>query len=351
MLIELTWGEMKITNQKILVFGGTGSLGQALVRRLSEINDLILFSRDEAKHWTLKNNLKSSQNVQFIVGDIRDKVRVNSSLINSNPEMIVIAAALKQVDTCETSPFESVQTNILGIQNIVDSISSNLEKLSKLKVVLMVSTDKACAPTNVYGMSKAIAERIVTSSVTYKGGPRFIGVRYGNVLESRGSVIPLFKHQSEHQSAITVTHEKMTRFIMTLDQSIDLIEAALGKAEHGEIWLPKLKSMKILDLAEIFASKYKKKIKITGIRPGEKIHEDLISESESIRVRFESQFYKMSPILYGGLNNSDSVFRYSSLEDILSKAELEKYMDSIGIFSKPLGQFIGRNIEEIDTKS
>jgi len=342
---------MKINSQKILVFGGTGSLGQALVRRLSEVNELVLYSRDEAKHWTLKNNLKSSQNVQFIVGDIRDKNRINNSLINSNPEIIIIAAALKQVDTCETSPFESVQTNILGIQNIVDSISSNLEKLSKLKAVLMVSTDKACAPTNVYGMSKAIAERIVTSSVTYKGGPRFIGVRYGNVLESRGSVIPLFKHQAEHQSAITVTHKEMTRFIMTLDQSIDLIEATLGKAEHGEIWLPKLKSMKIIDLAEIFASKYNKEIKITGIRPGEKIHEDLISEPESIRVRFDNEFYKMSPILSGRFDNSGSVFRYSSSDDILPKKELEKYMDSIGIFSKPLGQFIGRSIEEIDTKS
>jgi len=342
---------MKIDSQKILVFGGTGSLGQALVRRLSEVNELVLYSRDEAKHWTLKNNLKSSQNVQFIVGDIRDKNRINNSLINSNPEIIIIAAALKQVDTCETSPFESVQTNILGIQNIVDSISSNFEKLTKLKAVLMVSTDKACAPTNVYGMSKAIAERIVTSSATYKGGPRFIGVRYGNVLESRGSVIPLFKHQAEHQSAITVTHKEMTRFIMTLDQSIDLIEATLSKAEHGEIWLPKLKSMKIIDLAEIFASKYSKEIKITGIRPGEKIHEDLISEPESIRVRFDNEFYKMSPILSGRFDNSNSVFRYSSSDDILPKGELEKYMDSIGIFSKPLGQFIGRSIEEIDTKS
>jgi len=342
---------MKINSQKILVFGGTGSLGQALVRRLSEVNNLVLYSRDEAKHWTLKNNLKSSQNVQFIVGDIRDKNRINNSLINSNPEIVIIAAALKQVDTCETSPFESVQTNILGIQNIVDSISSNLEKLSKLKAVLMVSTDKACAPTNVYGMSKAIAERIVTSSVTYKDGPRFIGVRYGNVLESRGSVIPLFKHQAEHQSAITVTHKEMTRFIMTLDQSIDLIEATLSKAEHGEIWLPKLKSMKIIDLAEIFAGKYNKEIKITGIRPGEKIHEDLISEPESIRVRFDNEFYKMSPILSGRFDNSGTVFRYSSSDDILPKEELEKYMDSIGIFSKPLGQFIGRSIEEIDTKS
>jgi UDP-N-acetylglucosamine 4,6-dehydratase len=342
---------MKINNQKIFVFGGTGSLGQALVRRLSEVNDLILFSRDEAKHWTLKNNLRNGQNVEFIVGDIRDKNRVKNSLVNSNPEIVIIAAALKQVDTCESSPFESVQTNILGIQNIVDSLSSNLEKLSKLKAVLMVSTDKACAPTNVYGMSKAIAERIVTSANTYAGGPRFIGVRYGNVLESRGSVIPLFKHQSERQPMLTVTNKEMTRFIMTLDQSIDLIEATISKAEHGEIWLPKLKAMRIIDLAEIFANRYSKEIKITGIRPGEKIHEDLISESESIRVRFENEFFKMSPILSGKFDNSGSIFRYSSSDDILPKVELEEQMNSLGIFSKPLGEFIGRSIEEIDTKN
>lgn len=342
---------MKIDNQKILVFGGTGSLGQALVRRLSELNNLILFSRDEAKHWTIKNNLKSDQNVEFVVGDIRDNNRINRSLVKSNPNIIIIAAALKQVDTCETSPFESVQTNILGIQNIVDSISNNFEKLSHLKAVLMVSTDKACAPTNVYGMSKAIAERIVTSSQTYEGGPKFIGVRYGNVLESRGSVIPLFKHQSENQSEITVTHKEMTRFIMTLDQSIDLIEATINGANHGEIWLPKLKAMKIIELAEIFADKYNKKIRLTGIRPGEKIHEDLISEPESLRVKFDDYFYRMSPILSENFNTSGTTFNYSSSEDILSKVELEKYMDSIGIFSKSLGHFIGRSIEEIDTKS
>jgi UDP-glucose 4-epimerase len=200
-------------------------------------------------------------------------------------------------------------------------------------------------------MSKAIAERIVTSSLTYKGGPKFIGVRYGNVLESRGSVIPLFKHQSEHQSAITVTHKEMTRFIMTLDQSIDLIEATISGAEHGEIWLPKLKSMKIIELAEIFADKYNKKIRLTGIRPGEKIHEDLISEPESIRVKFDNHFYRMSPILSENFDKGGTAFNYSSSEDILSKVELEKYMDSIGIFSKSLGHFIGRSIEEIDTKS
>lgn len=340
---------MNTVNEKILVFGGTGSLGQALVRRLSEKNELVLFSRDEAKHWTIRNNLTAEQKVKFIVGDIRDKDRVTNAILTSQPTVIIMASALKQVDTCENSPFESVQTNILGIRNVTESVLALSGKVRDLHSVLMVSTDKACAPTNVYGMSKAIAERIVTSAFKYSDGPKFIGVRYGNVLESRGSVIPLFKHQVENQENITVTHRDMTRFIMTLDQSIDLIESTLSESSHGEIWLPKLNSMRILDLAEIFAERFKKSIIITGIRPGEKIHEDLISEPESLRVRFESGFYKMNSVLSESKQDSE-IFSYSSSNDLLTKTKLEEYLDLLGIFSKPLNQFLGRVIEEIDTK-
>ena len=340
---------MNTINEKILVFGGTGSLGQALIRRLSEKNELVLFSRDEAKHWTIRNNLRAEQKVKFIVGDIRDKDRVTNAILISQPTVIIMASALKQVDTCENSPFESVQTNILGIRNVTESVLTLSGKIRNLHSVLMVSTDKACAPTNVYGMSKAIAERIVTSAFKYSDGPKFIGVRYGNVLESRGSVIPLFKHQVENQENITVTHRDMTRFIMTLDQSIDLIESTLSESTHGEIWLPKLNSMRILDLAEIFAERFKKSIIITGIRPGEKIHEDLISEPESLRVRFESGFYKMNSVLSEPKQDSE-IFSYSSSNDLLTKTKLEEYLDLLGIFSKPLNQFLGRAIEEIDTK-
>lgn len=332
-----------------MIFGGTGSLGQALIRRLSEDNELVLFSRDEAKHWTIRNNLSPSQNVKFIVGDIRDKERVIESIVLSQPTVIIMASALKQVDTCEKSPYESVQTNILGIRNVTEAVISLSARISALRSVLMVSTDKACAPTNVYGMSKAIAERIVTSTIELPDGPKFVGVRYGNVLESRGSVIPLFKHQVEKQDSITVTHKDMTRFIMTLDQSIDLIESTLKGSKHGEIWLPKLSSMKILDLAEIFSERFDKPIKITGIRPGEKIHEDLISESESLRVRTETEFYKMTSVLSNSNANTE-IFSYSSSDDLLTKPELESYLDDLGIFSKPLNQFFGRAIEEIDTK-
>lgn len=339
---------MNLSGKKILIFGGTGSLGRALIRRLSANNQLILFSRDEAKHWTIKNQLAHKDNVKFVVGDIRDAARVEESLIRYNPNAVIIASALKQVDTCELSPYESVQTNILGIRNVVDAVTHQADRLTDLDAVLMVSTDKACAPANVYGMCKAVAERLVTSSCIAMERPRFVGVRYGNVLESRGSIIPLFRHQGEFQSGFTVTHPEMTRFIMTLDQSIDLIVSTILGAKSGEMWLPKLKSMKIMDLAEIFSERYKKPIEITGIRPGEKLHEDLISRPESVRVRDEAGFYKMSPA-HSDIPLDAKIFDYASDQDVLSKQELADYLDQLGIFTRSMDQFLGREIEEIKT--
>ena len=340
---------MNLSGKKIIIFGGTGSLGRALVRRLSSDNELILFSRDEAKHWTIKNQLSAKNNVKFVVGDIRDETRVKETLIRYNPDAVIIAAALKQVDTCELSPLESVQTNILGIRSVLNAVTHQAHLLGDLDSVLMVSTDKACAPANVYGMCKAIAERLITStSIGMEKGPRFIGVRYGNVLESRGSIIPLFRHQGEFQSKFTVTHPEMTRFIMTLDQSIDLIVATILGAQSGEMWLPKLKSLNIMDLAEIFSERYDKPIEIIGIRPGEKLHEDLISRPESVRVRDEAGFYKMSPS-HTDVALDAKIFDYSSDQDVLSKHNLEAYLEGLGIFSRSMDQFLGREIEEIKT--
>jgi UDP-N-acetylglucosamine 4,6-dehydratase len=336
-------------NEKILVFGGTGSLGQSLIRRYADSNELILFSRDEAKHWTLKNNLPTNIDIKFIVGDVRDKNRIQECLIQTSPTIVIMASALKQVDTCELSPYESIQTNLLGIKNIVDSVSMLSDKLDELKTVLFVSTDKACAPTNVYGMCKAIAERIVTAESKHQNRIKFVAVRYGNVLESRGSIIPLFKHQIAHGDFLTVTHKDMTRFIMTLDQSIDLIQKAIQNGKSGEIWIPSIKSMRILDLAQIFSDKFNKPIKITGIRPGEKLHEDLISEPESIRTRrLPDNFIIDTPFSESDVTNKN--FTYSSSGDILEKVALSNYLESIGIFEKNIKDFVGRSIEEIDTR-
>lgn len=339
---------MRFVGKKLIVFGGTGSLGRALVRRLAAVNELILYSRDEAKHWTIKNQLRPEQNVRFVVGDLRDEARVEEALLRHNPDAVVIASALKQVDTCELSPFESVQTNILGIRNVVEAVTRQIDRLTKLDAVLMVSTDKACAPANVYGMCKAIAERLVTSACLAMDRPRFIGVRYGNVLESRGSIIPLFRYQAEHGHCFTVTHPEMTRFIMTLDQSIDLIVATILGAKSGELWLPKLKAMQIMDLAEIFAQRNSKPVKIIGIRPGEKLHEDLISRPESVRVRYEDGYYKMAPA-HGEIALNAQSFDYASDHDLMPRAELMAYLDSLGIFTRSMSDFVGREIEEIKT--
>ena len=339
---------MMIKDERILIFGGTGSLGQSLVRRYRSLNELILFSRDEAKHWTIRNNLPVNSSVKFMVGDVRDINRVKEALVRANPTIVIMASALKQVDTCELSPYESIQTNLLGIKNIVDSVSSLNGKLSSLHTVLMISTDKACAPTNVYGMCKAISERIVTTESKNSDTVKFLGVRYGNVLESRGSIIPLFKHQILHAEYLTITHEEMTRFIMTLDQSIDLIQKTILEGKSGEIWIPNLKSMRILDLAQIFADKFNKPIKFTGIRPGEKLHEDLISAPESIRTRKLLDHFIIDTPFHEQISENQ-IFTYSSSTNILSKTNLSIYLDSIGIFEKNISDFIGRNIEEIDT--
>lgn len=331
-----------MNNKKIIIFGGSGSLGQTLIKRLYNDNELMIFSRDEAKHWTIKNNFRSD-NISFAVGDIRDKNRVEEIMIRFQPDVAIIASALKQVDTCELSPFESVQTNILGIGNVVDVVENNVDRL-KIQTVLMVSTDKACAPTNVYGMCKSVSERLVLIKSKDIKSVKFAAVRYGNVLDSRGSILPLFKHQVQSQDFITVTHKDMTRFIMTLDDSVDLILTAVEKADHGETWIPKLKTIKIQDLAEIYSDIYNKEIKYTGIRPGEKMHELLISYSESPRVKDIGDHYVISPA-YSDLVN-DNIFEYTSAKDIMEKDKLKSYLTSLNLLDKNLDDFVGKTIEE-----
>lgn len=337
---------MNFQNKKVMIIGGTGSLGRALIRRLSEQNHLIVYSRDEAKHWTIRNQLTPQQKVTFEVGDIRDGARVEEIILKWKPNIILIAAALKQVDTCERSPFESIQTNTLGIHNVVNAVVRQEDRLSALETVLMVSTDKACAPTNVYGMCKAISERVVTSQ-SISGSPiKFVGVRYGNVLESRGSIIPLFRWQAENADRFTVTHPEMTRFIMTLDESIDLIVATANGAKSGEIWLPKLRAMRIMDLAQIFSARYKKPVEIVGMRPGEKLFEELISSPESVRVTDDGEYYRMAASHIMPAIDA-RIFSYGSNDDVLNRDGLEAYLNSINIFNTDMNKFVGLEIDEI----
>lgn len=335
-------------NKTIIIFGGTGSLGKRLISRFMKNNKVFAYSRDEAKHWTIKNEIsetQGSENVKFIVGDIRDKQRVYRTIQQIDPDIIIIAAALKQVDTCELSPMESILTNLLGTQNVVDSVYDIEMSTGKNRTVLFVSTDKACSPINVYGMCKAVSERLVTSmSNDTSISSRFIGVRYGNVLESRGSIIPLFKYQAENLSHLTVTNPDMTRFVMTLDESVNLIVNALKNAISGEIFIPRLPSMRIGDLAQIFCRKYDKSIKIIGLRPGEKMHEALINSSESVRCDMRSDIIAVSSALSPSHGTS---FEYTSADDVMTIDQLENKLNSLGILDISLDKFVGRSIEEI----
>lgn len=349
---------------RYLIFGGTGSLGKKLIERLLPANSVAVYSRDEAKHWTIKNELaegqlalRSKESLKFFVGDIRDAHRVRDVIRQHNPQIIIVAAALKQVDTCELSPTESVATNLLGTQNVINAVNelAGRELTAGVKV-LFVSTDKACAPVNVYGMCKSISERLITSQQSKYA--TFFCVRYGNVLESRGSIIPLFKYQAEHSDALTVTDPEMTRFVMTLDDSVDLIQETLVSGKNGETWIPVLPAMKIGDLAEIFAEISKKPIKIIGLRPGEKQHEDLINESESVRTRTAhhnvnayghkvSHHYVIGSAAYS--QNYGKRFIYSSSQTVLSKSELRQHLVKLNILDKPLSEFVGSKIEDIVT--
>jgi UDP-glucose 4-epimerase len=344
---------------RIIVFGGTGSLGRKLIERFLPNNDVAVYSRDEAKHWSISNDVKVGNlahrmsSLQFYVGDVRDKQRIRDVIRQFKPEIVIIAAALKQVDTCELSPYESVQTNLLGTQNIIDVVNehveNNYDRRSLIEKVLFVSTDKACQPVNVYGMCKAISERLVTSqAMTGHTTVKYLATRYGNVLESRGSIIPLFKYQCMHGTQLTVTDLDMTRFLMTLDDSVDLIERTLHEGKSGETWIPRLPAMRIGCLANIFSKLYNIPIKIIGARPGEKRDEDLISLSESTRTRLteDQHNYVIAPAFMMGKNDS---FVYSSNQSVMNEDELFKHLNELGIIEAPLETFKGIVIEEIAT--
>lgn len=348
---HLIVGGAHMRGKKYLIVGGTGSLGKKLIQRL--INDdceVSIYSRDEAKHWTIKNSLANDLNrslVRYYVGDVRDTERLYAVMADCQPQYVIIAAALKHVDTCELSPDESIKTNVDGTLNVVKATHRyNANANHHIDAVLMVSTDKACSPVNVYGMCKALSERIVTNQQSRS--TRFVAVRYGNVLESRGSIIPLFKYQAENSDALTVTDPNMTRFIMTLDQSVDLITVTLDRGVNGELWLPSLPAMKIGDLAELFAERYNKQIKIIGHRPGEKLHEDLINHSESVRCDLWGNYWRMKPS-YVSATLDKSSWSYSSSDSVVSKNDLKSLLTKYGIFERDLDSFKGLQIEEIIT--
>jgi len=315
-------------NKKILIFGGTGSLGYELNNRYHMNNTIYNFSRDECKHWKMKLCFNSHPNMHFVIGNVSDKNIVEQTIKRICPDIIIIASAMKHIDQCEVNTEESLKTNLLGTQNILSSIESNISILKNLKTVVFVSSDKACSPINNYGMCKAMSESFMIEKAYYIPSINFINVRYGNVLNSSGSIIPLLHTigTDSNKTHFTLTSESMTRFVMTLEHSCDLIEYAILHGESGDTIIPKLLSMNVKDLIDIFSKKYNKPVVITGLRSGEKILEYLINETQSGRMIIcDNYTHIKSVIKYPNIINDDCK-DYNSKMNPLSKEELENYL-------------------------
>lgn len=268
---------MSLKNETILLTGGTGSFGKAFIARLladKSFGGVIrVYSRDEFKQSEIGKQYEGENRLRFLIGDVRDKDRLERAM--DDVDIVIHAAALKHVPILEYNPFEAVKTNILGSQNVIDSAIDN-----KVKKVLLISSDKAVSPVNLYGATKMVAEKIFVDAHAYAGNKDVIisVVRYGNVMGSRGSVVPLFMKQA-NEGVVTITDERMTRFWITLEQSVTFVLKSLEDMDGGEIFIPKIPSIKVVDLIRAIAPKAK--VKTIGIRPGEKIHESLITIDES----------------------------------------------------------------------
>ncbi len=332
-----------LQDKRVVVTGGTGSLGKVLVKRMlkGEVGmprQIVVFSRDEAKQHQMRldfQHLRAAtdeviyhnfeQLLQFRIGDVRDLHSVSNVL--SDADVVFNAAALKQVPSCEYFPFEAVQTNIIGAENIIRAIR---ERSLSLETVVGVSTDKACKPVNVMGMTKAIQEKLFVRANLDGGKTRYICVRYGNVLASRGSVIPLFHEQIRRGGPVTITTTDMTRFLLSLEQAVDTIFAAMKEGKPGETYIPRVPSARVTDIAEAIINNQNIKTVVTGIRPGEKIHEILVSEEEAHRTVDRGPYYVIQPML-PELRSTEDIQKpigheYSSADNVMSRAEVSELL-------------------------
>ncbi|OHV39959.1 MULTISPECIES: polysaccharide biosynthesis protein [Pseudofrankia] len=330
-----------LTGRRVLVTGGTGSLGQVLVRRIlsGEVGipaKVIVLSRDEAKQHAmrlayLRQRVTTDETIyrnfdrilEFRLGDVRNYWDVAACVRDA--DVIVNAAALKQVPACEYFPEQAILTNCSGASNIVRAVA---EHGYQVDCVVGVGTDKCCKPVNVMGMTKALQERIFTAANVgvreRSGRSRFVGVRYGNVLASRGSVIPLFLDQIARGGPVTVTVTSMTRFLVTLDEAVDMIFHSIQRGRPGEILVPRTPAATVIDIAHALIGDRDVSVEVVGVRPGEKMHEVMVSEEECHRTRRDGQYYVISPMLPEISEPSlasELAGEYSSADNVVGLAE------------------------------
>jgi len=322
------------SDKSILVTGGTGSFGKKFVsmtlRKFPRLKKLVIFSRDEMKQWEMSNHYSHDPRVRFFIGDVRDKDRLYRAL--QGIDYVVHAAATKIVPTAEYNPFECIKTNINGAMNLIDaSLDMSVKK------IVALSTDKASAPANLYGATKLASDKLFIAGNAYGGsdGTRFSVVRYGNVIGSRGSVIPFFMNQAK-EGLITITDPCMTRFMITLEDAINLVWHAFEDMVGGEIYIRKIPSMGIMDIAEAVAPDVE--TKIIGIRPGEKLHEQMIGLEDSRTTYEYDTYFKILPEIYSWASDAGRVgngklvapgFSYSSEtnKDLMSVGDLRRWID------------------------
>ncbi len=331
---------VQFKDKVVLITGGTGSLGKTLVHRLlkTECAKIIIFSRDEAKQFYFRTELQEKsqaneqiiykdfeQRVRFFIGDVRNLNQVKTAL--QGVDIVINAAALKQVPSCEYFPFEAEQTNVLGAQNVVQAI---IDGKLPIETVVGVSTDKACKPINVMGMTKALQERIFIAANIYYPQTRFICVRYGNVLASRGSVIPYFHQQIHKGGPVTLTTEDMTRFLLPLEKAVDIVFQALEDALPGETYIPKVPAAKMIDVAHVLIGNRDIPVTVIGIRPGEKVHEIMISYEEAWRTREKGDYYSIASMLPELMKQHKGPAalqdEYSSSQNTLSREHVYKLL-------------------------